>query len=91
MSCSKLSLGTSYFQKVNNTLYLTNQDSGGTISIQVYDSTGILRQLTYDSNMNCSGINDLYVQRIFFNNNLFNPSDVTTIKTNGFYVKALKI
>lgn len=82
LNCNKLYSGTSLFQNSNGALNITNQTNGNSIILQNHNTSGTLTQVTFDSNMNCSGINDLYVQRIFFNNTLFNPIATNTTITN---------
>jgi microcystin-dependent protein len=71
----------------NNAYIIDNKTNSSNIQIRNYDTNGILRQINLDQYMNMSGVNDLYVQRIFLNNVLFNPSlsnDVIT-KTRNLY------
>lgn len=63
----------------SNIYLINNKNPGSSIQIRNYDSTGVLRQINMDQYMNMSGVNDLYVQRIFFNNVLFNPNDVNIL------------
>jgi microcystin-dependent protein len=79
----------SVVHKFENGVYvIDNKNNGSSIQIKNYDNTGVLRQIVMDQFMNMSGINDLYVQRIFFNNTLFYPS-VISQKTRNLYSNAV--
>jgi microcystin-dependent protein len=71
----------------NNIYVIDNKNAGSSIQIRNYDGTGVLKQIQMDQYMNMSGVNDLYVQRIFFNNVLFNPTSYNDIvtKTRNLY------
>jgi microcystin-dependent protein len=71
----------------NNAYIIDNKTNSSSIEIRNYDNNGVLRQINMDQFMNMSGVNDLYVQRIFLNNVLFNPSSITdiTTKTRNLY------
>lgn len=63
----------------NNELIIDNGEANSQILLRNYDTSNVMRQITISSIMNVSGINDLYVQRVFFNNVEFNPSTVTNL------------
>jgi hypothetical protein len=62
-------------------LIIDNREVDSQIYLQNYDSSNVMRRITISSVMNVSGINDLYVQRIFLNNVQFDPSTVTNLTT----------
>lgn len=73
---------STYIQKsTNKELIIDNREAGSQIYFRNYDNSNVMRQITIDSIMNMTGINDLYVQRIFLNNVQFNPSSVSTLTT----------
>lgn len=68
---------------VSNLIYtIKNSVIGGAIYIQNTDSTSVLRTIAIDQYMNMSGINDLYVQRLFFNGLLFDTTVVSNLINN---------
>jgi len=71
----------------NNLYTIDNKGFFTKIEIRNYDNGGVMRKIEIDPFMNMSGINDLYVQRIFFNNTLFNPASINDLitKTRNLY------
>jgi microcystin-dependent protein len=80
----RINISNSVSHQYNNGSYvIDNKNNGSNILIRNYDNGGVMRQLTIDPFINMSGINDLYVQRIFFNNTLFDMAvyNATLTKT----------
>jgi microcystin-dependent protein len=66
---------------VSSTDYvIKNSSISGRISLQNIDSGGTMRQMIIDEFINVSGINDLFCNRLYVNNNAFNPVDFNNLK-----------
>lgn len=61
---------------------------GGNITIRNYDDAGLLKELKIQKNMNVTGINDLYVQRLFLNNTLLDFTKYDEMLTNTRLIKS---
>ena len=78
----KITINTLEHVFENNLYTIDNKGFLTRIEIRNYDNGGVMRKIEIDSFMNMSGVNDLYVQRIFFGGILFNPNDVNTLNNN---------
>jgi microcystin-dependent protein len=69
----------------NNAYVIDNINNGSTIQIKNYNNNGVLKQININENI--TGVNDLYVQRIFFNNVHFNFNDYINLllRTRNIY------
>lgn len=61
---------------------------GGNIIIRNYDDNGFVKELQIQKNMNVTGINDLYVQRVFLNNVLLDFTKYDEMLTNTRLIKS---
>lgn len=67
---------------------IDNREADSQIYLQNYDSSGVMRRITINSTMSMSGVNDLYVQRIFLNGTQLTQTDTQALETNTRQIKS---